>query len=842
MSAALATLITPAGSPCAHEALAPSDWALLLKVTPRRVRQRIAGLPVQPVAVAGGIANYVAFQHLPEEWRMKLEALRLDQHCRCFADLLTVGARFIAPEKKVGETTEHNQQRAEALQSAMRVYFAARDVGKTTKEAGQLACERYAQEAAARNPELIRQGQTPLRATFQPRQIENIRKQVEAAGGVNLAPLEAYGHRRCVAHPAQRVEAKLVRKLGVTEAQLDDLIANVKERSLHGEHLSSVHRLFEIAWLMGEAVPGLGYRTGNDPFPITIDQMRGWMCSTGARRLATHGEARYSRECAPWVHRDTSGLRPLELLVLDDTRIDLIATDDRNNARLIELKAYIVMDVATRRILGFTVLPGAIGKEDVRALLARVLRAHGLPTGYAMRILFERGTIACSDAAETWLTSMWPGRIEVHRTSMDGSKRSTVADFWQSGSGHWMGKAWIESFMRTLSILLEQLPGQRGSHYQLQPAQLGLKGRDHAAGLLRYDKASSGAAGGLSTQMHEAAITGLADVALRWVESVASGRDFDTRPRLKHTVLKPKRWIIDQISRSIAWYNQTTDHNRAGLERIEYQDADGTLRNRMESANERWTRLSLQCPAERIHPADATRLLKYSGKAVTVDARQGVVFDEYPFKGLRFWKPDSLACHAAAQLATQQRKLVAIYDPEAIRQASFTGDLSPLEIHLLGDANADRWQPGDPGRYLETLPLYEAAGTLDPEALARQRADKEKVVKRQKLELVQAMGPKMLRALRDLESDEEDLRGAVLTTMDLSRPQLAESELGHDLAEGRAASAQGQASPTRASQAASNDLEDKLAKLRAMLNEPGAGTLDASEGGEASTQNPDPTR
>jgi hypothetical protein len=64
--------------------------------------------------------------------------------------------------------------------------------------------------------------------------------------------------------------------------------------------------------------------------------------------------------------------------------------------------------------------------------------------------------------------------------------------------------------MRTLAFLLERLPGQRGGQYRLQPAHLGLRGREHDTGRLLYDKGS----GAHSTQMHEAALTAFVDLRL----------------------------------------------------------------------------------------------------------------------------------------------------------------------------------------------------------------------------------------------------------------------------------------------------------------------------------------
>jgi hypothetical protein len=392
-----------------------------------------------------------------------------------------------------------------------------------------------------------------------------------------------------------------------------------------------------------------------------------------------------------------------------------------------------------------------------------------------MHIIFERGAVACAPASETLLTSLWPGRIVVHRTSMDGGN-STVSSFWESRSGHWMGKSWIESFMRTLAVLLERLPGQRGGDYRRQPAMLGLKGREHSTSRLLYDKGS----GPLSTQMHEAALTAFADLAIQWIDG---GLGKDNRPRLQSSPLRPKRWVIEQIAETIALYNAETDHDREGFARIEFQcPQTGALKNRMESCNERWHALSQRVEFARIHPADAATLLRWRGKTVTCDARNGVSFDLAPFKGLRFWKPESICCHLAAQLSTQQKKFVALFDPEAFR--TWRPDCGwLLEIHMICDANTATWKAGDEGRYVETLQLYGPVDRMDAAAMAQAAADKARVVRRAKLELVQAAGPHVARQLADLEHDEAQLRGVVVR-MNEVQSQLPQSEFTKSIATG----------------------------------------------------------
>lgn len=744
------------------ETLSAREWAGLIGIS--RAAFNMERVP--PVHSKDG-RRYFGFDSLPVRWQLELNARKEQHRAHNFTDLIDMmrAMRRWSPPRKWESYPANTRAIAEKRKAALSFYYKSLDEGRT-KEAAKILAMKAWEDLF--NPQ--HHGQRVSERT-----IRNWVTLVDARGGFDLAPMEAYVDGKSCPHKKAQLAAKLAARLDLTEEQFEALIGEIKARSVKCEHISAVHHSLKLDWLMSREIPGLGIRQAGSDFPLTKKTVRAFAASTGARRLGSHGHARFARECAPWVHTSAATLRPLELLVLDDTRIDLICHDDMNPARLVELKAYLIMDVATRRILGFTVKEGSLGKEDVSALLARVLRGFGLPAKYPMHIIFERGAVACAPASETLLTSLWPGRIVVHRTSMDGGN-STVSSFWESRSGHWMGKAWIESFMRTLAVFLERLPGQRGGHYVRQPAMLGLKGREHSTGRLLYDKGQ----GPLSTQMHEAALTAFADLAIQWIEG---GTERDTRPRLKSSPLRPKRWVIEQIAETIALYNAETDHEREGFARIEFQCPNtGALKHRMESCNERWHTLSGHVEFARIHPADAATLLRWRGKTVTVDARNGVMFDLAPFKALRFWKPESICCHLAAQLATQQKKFVALFDPEAFR--TWRPDCGwSLEVHMICDVNTATWKAGDEGRYVETLQLYGAVDRMDAAAMAQAAADKARVVRRVKLELVQAAGPHVAKQLADLEHDEAQLRGVVVRMNEVQH-QLPQSEFTKSIATG----------------------------------------------------------
>jgi hypothetical protein len=788
----------PTAAAILDEKLSAPDWVKLLRAvraqrgesfSEQAFRKRCAGLAVSEIS-GGAMRVLFPLSRLPDDYRRELDLLKTMHAAQTFHELHSMIRCETRHELAVVKTTgkpweshpEAAKDRALKRQQVMTAYYLAREAHGEMKSV-QIAMGKWADVfGEACNEKTIRR----------------LRDKIDHCGGAH-AQREAFLDNKSCDHKAARREVKL----GIPTV----LIEEFKSRCIASgaAHISSAYDSLVVDWMTGNEVPGLPIRSNGAAFPWSYKQMRPFAPSTPARVRGARGEAAFLRECAPWTHRSVETLRPLEMLVLDDTRIDLIATDDLNAGRLIELKAYILMDVRTRRILGFTIKDGPIEKEDVFSLIARGLRGFGLPVGYPMRILFERGTVACAPAAQTLLESIWPGRIEIHRTGMDG-KRAQVGAFWESQSGHWMGKAWIESFMRTLSFMLEQLPGQRGRNFTLQPATLGLKGRDHTTNMLRYDKGRSG----VSTEMHEAALTGFASNALEWIENGTIG---DPRARLKARALLPKAWVIRKIADNVAFYNARHDHRRTGYAVRESLGEKGELVTTTESADELWERLSAVCPAERVNPADASSLLKWRGKTVNVCAREGVTMDVKPFKGLRFHSPNSLACHLAKQMNTQTKRMVALYDEEALRTWR-PGCGWQVEIHLMHDTNA-AWQPGDPGRYLETLPLVTNPEVLDEAALAAEAARKETELRRTKLELIQAAGPAMARHLRDVEHDEARLKGVVVP-MNLSLAQMSASQFSQDIrngAEDAIANAAQRANETRAG--ARDEAAEELARFQA---------------------------
>lgn len=249
-------------------------------------------------------------------------------------------------------------------------------------------------------------------------------------------------------------------------------------------------------WQAGKSIPGLGtweewWRTNPEtaslPLPETAPDFP--FCDRTITRKVGHVAIRKignvgfaaAKKHLSQVERDYSQLRKAEMFTLDDVRLDLMAIDELTS-QVIPVEAYIMMEVGSRMIVSFILRPkGPVLAADVKCLLGAGLAVTGLPLDYKCVILFERGTIACSDALQEFLEGASNNIIEVRRTGMTGGVKwiGAAAD---KARGNSAGKAVIESFNRSLHARLLHLPGQRGNTYENEPYNLGVSDRDQLKG------------------------------------------------------------------------------------------------------------------------------------------------------------------------------------------------------------------------------------------------------------------------------------------------------------------------------------------------------------------------
>lgn len=249
-------------------------------------------------------------------------------------------------------------------------------------------------------------------------------------------------------------------------------------------------------WFEGAPIPGLGTwqdwwrtnpRTATLPFPPSIPDfpfsdrtIARHAGHVAIRKLGNVGFAA-AKKHLPTIERDYSTLRKAELFTLDDVRLDLMAWDEFTS-QVVPVEAYIMMEVGSRFIPSFVLRSGGkIKARDVKALIAAGLAKTGLPIDYTCHILFERGTLACSDELKEFLEGVSNGIIQVRKTGMIDNVRwiGAAAD---KSRGNSAGKAVIESFNRSLHYRLLHLPGQRGNTRENEPHNLGVADRDRLRG------------------------------------------------------------------------------------------------------------------------------------------------------------------------------------------------------------------------------------------------------------------------------------------------------------------------------------------------------------------------
>lgn len=260
-----------------------------------------------------------------------------------------------------------------------------------------------------------------------------------------------------------------------------------RDKNGNGIEAPAIRKALQKRWWAGEALPGLGtwqqWWAANHPaiplpvnppeFPWSDKTILRKMGPKALRRLGSQGHAAALKHM-PSMKRDYSKLRKCELYTLDDVKLDLIALCELTG-KPVDVVIYVLMEVASRSIVSFVLKPkNAIRQEDVDEMLAHGLQADGfgIGVGYPTHIWFERGTIACSEAAQRVLEAGSEGGIVIHRTSMDGGV-SWIGSAKDKASGHSAGKAAIESFNRNLHRYLLHLPGQRGNNFSNMPANLG---------------------------------------------------------------------------------------------------------------------------------------------------------------------------------------------------------------------------------------------------------------------------------------------------------------------------------------------------------------------------------
>lgn len=276
----------------------------------------------------------------------------------------------------------------------------------------------------------------------------------------------------------------------------------------HRSRKQAIERV-RAAWRAGEAIPGYGtwrewfaatWADRDVPAHFAGDYPEGWsdsnlreqMPSRAQHTLATRGLAAAQRHL-PHLIRDTAKLRPLELVVFDDFKTDIrVAARNPvlNKWEIVPCAGLVAMDVATRRILAYCLVPRltlpkrgqrddtrpltpaeieadermrkiTVSRADLQRVLKEIFQRYGVPADYAITLLVENAAAAITEGLEAALEIYFHGQVRVCRTDML-EQRTPANGFIERGGKPWE-KGWIESAFNLMHNLAGNLPGQTGS-------------------------------------------------------------------------------------------------------------------------------------------------------------------------------------------------------------------------------------------------------------------------------------------------------------------------------------------------------------------------------------------
>lgn len=336
-------------------------------------------------------------------------------------------------------------------------------------------------------------------------QLHRLRGKFKKKGWRALAAIKA--------KPNQQLPAKFIQFVRTR------VEANQREHTV-----GTVFQQIRDAWRAGAEIEGYG--TWHTYFRITHPDLdlpdrcppkfypAGWsdsnlyeQISTRAERaLAKRGVAAMQRYI-PHVVRDTSALRPLELITIDDFELDFLVraiNPITKQWEICRVAGLLAQDVATRRVLALGLVPRfkltrkqrqqasasiaahadyvegesetteekktriGITRQDVQSLLHSVFSTHGRPKDYGVTILCENAAAAITADFEASLELLLG--VQVARTGLISDKNNGNG-FVQGGGKPWQ-KGWIEKLFAILWNEAGAFPFQKGSSYQDKPAQL----------------------------------------------------------------------------------------------------------------------------------------------------------------------------------------------------------------------------------------------------------------------------------------------------------------------------------------------------------------------------------
>lgn len=287
-------------------------------------------------------------------------------------------------------------------------------------------------------------------------------------------------------------------------AEFKEWIVSLAARTDRYDSMKSLVTAVKRMWLANVEIPGYGeprvWWAKNRPtreFPCRAvifdeDFPTGWSDrnlhnllpkNKAALTLAKRGYAAAHGQFRAQVLRDTSKLRPMQLITFDDVRLDIMALCDyQGKVQPCYVHAVFALDVASRKIISWLIKPrlerdnGAhIGLEraDTKALFLGILGGP-MPADYKVRFLMENASATLEAEDRRLLQSIFRDNIEFRATGLTRFDLIKSCGFVEKGGQPWW-KGWIEALFRKLHTLMNVLNGTTGSRYDNKPGELEAK-------------------------------------------------------------------------------------------------------------------------------------------------------------------------------------------------------------------------------------------------------------------------------------------------------------------------------------------------------------------------------
>lgn len=293
---------------------------------------------------------------------------------------------------------------------------------------------------------------------------------------------------------------------GHGEAVPDELKAFLSARIERNKRVASVELDAVVSeWRAGTPIPGIGSwqdcwreEFRGEPVP---EYCPAWYTARGLstrnlrRKLAGSAQTLLARRGyfaahgqLPQLRFDYRNLRPLELVIFDDVKMDWLVSVP-GQTRGCEFWMLVARDAATRVYLDWVSLvavPDDEGRkqslleEHMRILAGQLLLKYGVPTGYASTWIVENAKATLRADDRSLLASLTGNAVDVRLTRMVDR---ALPGGWEERHGTpWGPKAIIESSFRALHDHGGALPGQTGSLQVLnKPADLEAMQKEQAA-------------------------------------------------------------------------------------------------------------------------------------------------------------------------------------------------------------------------------------------------------------------------------------------------------------------------------------------------------------------------